>query len=236
VSAEGAADKGEGEATGAGVEARPAFTGMAIYRDLRLRFSFLVEESWQRQDLPKEQGGGVVYVPDPTDPDTMLIVQGKRLPLKKVQADDLEPLQAGFLDGINQLSESHIEEGTLKAQVTRDLLDLAARHTFRDAASGQVRKRWVRVLYRGNVQISVIGQGSSPEAFEKWLPMFSAPFNSVQFADWWAEVTGHQWMRSLEQRPVEAERVTEAEARAEEVKREAAKRKRPARAARRKPS
>jgi hypothetical protein len=49
VSADGAAETPDGGAPGGGEPAqpaegkRPAFTGLAIYRDLRLRFSLLVE-------------------------------------------------------------------------------------------------------------------------------------------------------------------------------------------------
>jgi hypothetical protein len=171
---------------------KPAFTGLAIHRDLKHRFSLLYPEGWVSAPAPNG-AGGTVLVPDPDDRDTLVWVQGKRL-RTTVQAGDLEALRAGFEDGLRRLPGAEIEH--LEADVIRDLVTMEARHTFREGDAA--RKRWSRLLYRSNVQITVLAQGSSPERFDYWLPMFTTIMRTVQFADWWAEVTGQQWRARID--------------------------------------
>jgi hypothetical protein len=47
------------------------------------------------------------------------------------------------------------------------------------------------------VQISLSAQGSSPATFAYWLPMFNTAMRTVRFGDWWAELTGTSWRRTL---------------------------------------
>ena len=77
------------------------------------------------------------------------------------------------------------------------LLDLEAEHTYRDPAGGETRRRWVRLLCQDRVQVSLVAQGSSEQAYAYWLPMFNTVMRTVRFADWWAESTGTSWQASL---------------------------------------
>lgn len=126
-------------------------------------------------------------------------MQGRRLP-SPVEAADLDALREGLIEGIGRLPDADIHEH--KADVVQKLLDAEARHTFRDAETGELRRRWVRLLCQGTVQISIVCQGSSPGRFEHWLPMFLTVMRSVKFSDWWAEATGHSWKKTINE-PIE---------------------------------
>jgi hypothetical protein len=67
-----------------------------------------------------------------------------------------------------------------------------------------VRRRWVRLLCQGNIQISIVCQGSSEARYTYWLPMFNTVMRSVRFSDWWAEATGHSWRKTVHESPEEA--------------------------------
>jgi hypothetical protein len=170
----------------------PSFRGLAVYRHLGHRFSLLYPQEWGRVDVPAEAGGGVTCFPDSADPATFLRVQSRRLRVQ-VRPDDLPDLRAGFLEGLRALPGLVLERE--EARATGDLLDLEARHRFAEGEA--VRERWVRVLYQGRVQISLSAQGSSPATFAYWLPMFNTAMRTVRFGDWWAELTGTSWQRTL---------------------------------------
>ncbi len=174
--------------------ARPTFEGLAVYRHLRHRFSLLYPEGWAQAKVPRAQGGGVVFTVDPDDRQTSLLVQSRKLP-SPVQPEDLDALRDGLLEGVGQLPDVQLLD--YKAEAIGKLLDAEAQHTYRDAQSGDLRKRWVRLLCQGAIQISIVAQGSSPEKFEYWLPMFNSVMRTVKFGDWWAEATGHSWRKTL---------------------------------------
>jgi hypothetical protein len=172
---------------------RPAFHGLVAYRHLGLRFSFLYPSDWHRLDLDPAAGGGTVCYPDAADQGTTLLAQGRRLRLR-ARPEDLSQLRSGFLEGLQALPGLEIESET--ASVTGALLDLQARHSYR--AGPETRKRWVRLLYQDRLQISISAEGSSPAAYDYWLPMFTTVMHTVRFGDWWAEATGTSWRRALE--------------------------------------
>ena len=173
---------------------RPSFHGLAVYRNLRNRFSLLYPEGWHQTAAPPSSGGGVVLSPDAADPHTSVLIQSRRLP-SAVHPDDLAALREGLLEGVGQLPEAHVQRQ--KAEVIGKLLDAEAQHTYRGAESGSVRQRWVRLLCQGNVQLSIVCQASTVERFAYWLPMFNTVMRTVQFADWWADATGQSWRKEL---------------------------------------
>ena len=170
------------------------FSGLTVYRDLKNRFSLLYPEGWAYAPAPKAAGGGVVFSLGPDEPHSFLLVQARRLP-SAAEAGDLEALRGGLLEGVQQLPEAHVLEE--HAKVTGNLLDAEAKHTFRDAGSGEVRQRWVRLLCQDRTQISLVAQGATEQRFDYWLPMFTTVMRTVQFADWWAEATGQSWREEL---------------------------------------
>lgn len=54
--------------------------------------------------------------------------------------------------------------------VEENILALEARLTYLD--QGQTKKRWIRIIYAGAAQLTLIAEGTSAEEFEYWLPMF----------------------------------------------------------------
>lgn len=152
----------------------PTFKGLNWYR--KQYFSLFLSDDWQRFDWPDGREG-VVFLPSGEDTETIFGVEVADLGLE-ILAEDKEDLKAGFLNSIQELPESNVEEH--KDWVVGNKICLEAKYTYLEDASSEVptskvptqRKRWVRVLYDKSRQISFIAQGSSPEAFEFWLPMF----------------------------------------------------------------
>ena len=98
-------------------------------------------------------------------------------------------IERGFLAGLRQLPKCQIESH--EAESIGRLLTLEARLTIREGDA--VRKRWVRQLYQGRLQIRMVAQGATPEAFAYWEPMFTTMMRTVRFGDWWAEAIGIEW-------------------------------------------
>ena len=180
---------------------RPTFHGLSVYRNLSHRFSLLYPQGWAQTKAPRSAGGGVVFSLDPADKHSLVLVQSRRLP-SPAEAGDLDALREGLLEGIGQLPGAEVLEH--KADVVHKLLDAEAHHTYRDAVSGEQRRRWVRLLCQGKVQISIVCQGASEERYHYWLPMFNTVMRSVRFSDWWAEATGHSWRKTIHESPEEA--------------------------------
>ena len=179
---------------------RPAFTGLLVYRNLEYRYSFLYPEGWYLADLETEGGQGIIVMPRPDDVATSFSAEARDLGTT-VGADDLPALEHGFLAGLRRLPGAVIERH--EASVTGALIMLEAWHTFREADSE--RRRWVRLLYQGSSQARLIAQGATAADFDYWLAMLSQPMRTFQFADWWAEITGQQWLPSLDKPDDEAD-------------------------------
>ena len=131
---------------------RPAFTGLVVHRDPSVGYSLLLPDGWQRADLPDD--GGTLYRPDPADPTTGLEIGGSDLGTE-VSSRDLPAIRRGFLAGLRQLPRCQIEQQEDTA--IGDLLTLEARLTYcQDEAT---RKRWVRLLYQGSVQVRLVAEG-----------------------------------------------------------------------------
>ncbi len=179
-------------------ESRPAFTGLAVGRNLSYKFSFLYPEGWNTFALETEGGEGIIVAPAPDDTATSFSVEARDLGMT-VGADDLPTLREGFFAGLRDLPDATIE--TRDDFVIGALLGVEAILTYREGA--ETRKRWVRLLYQGSTQARLIAQGASVAEYDYWLPMLNQTMRSFQFADWWAEVTGQQWLPSLDAEPEE---------------------------------
>lgn len=152
----------------------PTFTGLQVHRDEQLGFSVLIPLGWQRREV--EDGQGVFYAPDPADALTGLAVDGRDLGTE-VEAKDLPAVRRGFLRGLRELPACRIE--SREAEAIGRLITLEARHTFRDGEA--VRKRWVRLLYQGRIQVRLIAQAASVEQFAYWEPMFYTSIRTFRF-------------------------------------------------------
>jgi len=177
----------------------PAFTGLLIHREPRYRYSFLVPDGWHYHELESEHGHGAIYAPDPEDVANSLSVEGRDLGVE-VKPQDLKTLRQGFALGLRQLPGSVVER--IEAETVGNLVTMEARHTFRDGRAR--RKRWVRLLYRGTVQVRIVAQGRTVADFELWEPMFFQSMRTFRFGDWWSEVTGASWDETALRVPEEA--------------------------------
>ena len=181
-------------------EERPVFTGLGVYRNMEYRYSVLYPEGWHQLDLETEEGGqGVIFAPPPGDAATSFSVEARDLGMT-VGEDDLPTLRAGFLAGLRRLPKSRIQDQ--EEYAIGRLIGLEARQSYREGATP--RKRWVRLLYQGSTQVRLIAQGATAEEFDYWLPMFNQMMRTFRFGDWWAELTGQEWMTSLGS-PLEAD-------------------------------
>ncbi|HLH72615.1 MAG TPA: hypothetical protein VKX96_04970 [Chloroflexota bacterium] len=176
----------------------PSFTGLLLHREPRLGYSFFVPNGWYRQDVEGAEGVAVMYIPSPDDLLTGFSAEGRDLGLE-VSADDFPALRAGFLSGLRKMNHSRIESH--EGEAIGRLITLEARHTFRDG--GATRKRWVRLLYQGTIQVRLVAQGSTEEEFNYWLPMFFESMRTFRFGDWGVDVgiPADDWLVGTEESP-----------------------------------
>ena len=176
----------------------PTFTGLVAQRDFRYRYSFLLPElardPWHNLELDTQEGRGRIFTPDPDDVSTSLSVEARDLGTT-ITGDDLVTLREGLEEGLRGLDDLTIEKH--EDYAIDQLVGFEYWFTFREGPGGPLRKRWLRLAYQGRTQVRLIAQGATPEAFDHWLPLFNQAIRTFQFADWWAEVTGHSWQQSL---------------------------------------
>ncbi|HEV8635019.1 MAG TPA: hypothetical protein VG370_12355 [Chloroflexota bacterium] len=164
----------------------PAFTGLLVHRDPVHKYSLLIPEGWHR--LPLEGEAGALFAPDPADLHTSLSVSARDLGLA-VAPSDLPTLRSGFVAGLRRVPGSRLER--IEAEAVGQLITMEARQTFREGDAP--RTRWIRLAYQGSTQVRLVAQGSSPERFAHWEPMFFQAMRTLRFGDWSAEVTGSSW-------------------------------------------
>jgi hypothetical protein len=141
-----------------------------------------IPDGWAKLDV--QDGQGVFYAPEPADLLTGLAVEAQDMGTM-VRASDLPAVRRGFLAGLRQLPECRIERR--EAEAVGSLIRLEARHTYRDGDA--LRKRWVRLLYQGRVQVRLIAQAASVDQFGYWEPMFYTAMRSVHFANPWTDLS-----------------------------------------------
>jgi hypothetical protein len=144
---------------------RPSFRGLSWQKDAH--FSFMRPIDWHQFDWLDDRQG-VIFGPSPADNATLFAVDVRDIGVK-VMADDIADLEAGFLDGVEQLPDSHIEWHD--RWVAGAVIGFEAKYTFRE--EGVTRKRWVRLLYQDTRQIIVTAQGATEADFNYWMPMFN---------------------------------------------------------------
>ncbi|MFN8517007.1 MAG: hypothetical protein U0841_31425 [Chloroflexia bacterium] len=174
----------------------PTFTGLAVHRDLTHRFSLLYTDAWHSLELESDGGKGVILTPDPDDVSTSLSIESRELGTT-VTGDDLPTLRDGLKQGLSQLRDLTIEFEDYES--INKLVMLDVQFTYRDADDADdapLRKRWLRLAYQGQIQVRLIAQGDV-DSYTYWLPAFNQSMRTFQFADWWAELTGHSWLNTL---------------------------------------
>lgn len=163
--------------------ARPSFTGLILHREPTLGYSFFVPDGWHRREVEGEEGHSVLYAPSLDDSFTSISVVAQNLGIA-AQPSDLPFLRAGFRRGLRQFFKSLIE--SVEAEAIGDLITIEGRHTY--AEGGATRKRWVRLIYRGNLLVRIVAQARTVEDFAYWEPMFFQTIRTFRFGDWAADV------------------------------------------------
>jgi hypothetical protein len=175
----------------------PTFTGLVVHRNLTHRYSLLHTEAWHSLELESDGGKGAILTPDPNDIGTSFSVEGRDLGTT-VTKDDLPALRDGLHKGLSRLRDLTIEHQEDDAIGQLVMLDVQyTYHEPDDAADAPLRKRWLRLAYQGSIQVRLIAQGTV-DSYTYWLPAFNQAMRTFQFADWWAELTGHSWLKTLD--------------------------------------
>jgi hypothetical protein len=150
----------------------PPIQGLLWHRDEH--FSFFIPVGWQRSDW-EDGRSGVLYYPVPDDPQTMFAVEVKDLGMV-ISPEDLDRLDAEFVDTIEQLSEGEIE---LQAKaIVGEQMQLEYKYTFREGCV--MRQRWVRVFFLGTRETTMTAQGSTLALYDYWLPWFFEAMATAQ--------------------------------------------------------
>jgi hypothetical protein len=176
----------------------PSFTGLEIYRDLTYRYSLLYPMGWHQLELETTDGAGVILSPTPDDIANSFSIEARDLGVT-VTPEDLETLREGFWEGIESLPDVHVEAEDDFG--IGDTVSIEATVTYRD--DDAIRKRRVRLVYRGSTQVRLIAQAASAADYAYWEPMLNQMMRTFQYADWWAEITGFAWLPSMNMELVE---------------------------------
>jgi hypothetical protein len=147
---------------------------LKYYRDRKHGFSMVYPEPWHVYELRDSEGR--MFSEQPNDFSTCLSVEITELPTR-VTAEDLPTLRQGFIKGLRSAPGSRI--------LRKDDYDvgwavgLEAVQLFDE--SGERRKRWVRVLYKGDHQYRLVAQGRTAEEFDRWLSDFKPAMTAFRF-------------------------------------------------------
>jgi hypothetical protein len=143
----------------------PGQTALGIYRDPHA-VALLYPDWWQAYDMPD----GRLFTPG--DLDTFISMEVARLGTR-VTAADLPELEHGFLTALRQMPSSELlEHGTIDTGL---LLGVEARQLYGG------HKRWIRLLFRGELQVRLVAQGATAQEFDRWLPCFDPAMTGLVF-------------------------------------------------------
>jgi hypothetical protein len=150
----------------------PPIEGLLWHRDDL--FSFFIPIGWQRADWDDGRAG-VLYYPEPDDPQTVFAVEVNDLG-RVISAEDLDRLDADFIDAIERLPEAEMEQHG-KAAIGEQM-QLEYKYTFREGCV--TRRRWVRVFVLGTHETTMTAQGSTLDLYDYWLPWFFEAMATAQ--------------------------------------------------------
>jgi hypothetical protein len=161
---------------------RPKYRGIRTYRDPHGRFAFRYPRGWHQHELADGRDG-VLFSPQPKDPETWFAVWATRLQ-DVVQADDLAVLHEGVDEGLYQLSGVRVESSS--EDVYGNLIRFERIYTFQENGSTRRRKVWMLYVYRW--ALALIAQGASPKEYVHWSVMLHDCFDSFDLAPtlWYA--------------------------------------------------
>jgi hypothetical protein len=152
----------------------PVYKGMIKHVDVEAGYALWLPNDWHQIDMV-DGHDGVIFTPYPNDINTCIATE-KRILEDAVVDDDIPTLRKAFHEAVRNMPDVEIEK--TDEAITETLKIFDAVFTFTE--DGQRRKRWVRNVYWGEAQLIIIAQGSSPEEYEHWLPMF---YNTLMTAE-----------------------------------------------------
>ena len=144
----------------------PQYSGLVKYTSKRDGYALWLPLGWHSFEMGNGRHG-IIFSPNSALPAPAFSIEKTVLPYS-VTKEDLPILKEGFQKGLSNLSPVEIE--TQNEIIEDKIMALEARLTFLD--QGQTKKRWIRIIYSGEAQLTMIAEGTSPEEFEYWLPMF----------------------------------------------------------------
>ena len=177
---------------------RPGNVALKYHRDRDYGFSLVYPETWHRFDLQVEGGRGVLFSEDPEDLSTHLSVEVRDLGTK-VRARDLPTLRDGFRAGLRGVAGSRLSR--VKDYDVGFLIGLEAHQLFDE--DGARRKRWVRLLYKDELQVRLVFQARDAAHFAYWLPSLKPGMTGFFFDGGHAPVTpgesayDPEWLQQL---------------------------------------
>jgi hypothetical protein len=153
---------------------KPHFTGVRKCIHPTGGFRFWVPMEWVQ--FPEEKGHeALVFAPNSDTIETSFIAEKHNLPIKVVPGD-AKTLRAELHESLQKLPGIEIESQS--ESVEKNIMMVEARYTWMDNETR--RKRWLRIIYSGKHELVMIAQGSTPEEFEYWLPMFYNIMNTCE--------------------------------------------------------
>ena len=119
----------------------------------------------------------MLFAPDPVDTSTSLSVEVRDLGTQ-VTPDDLPDLRQAFLDGLDAVPGSSIEQQ--QSFANEYAIGIDAVQTYDE--DGARRKRWIKLLYKGSTQARIIAQAPSVEEYERLRPLFAPCMTTFMLA------------------------------------------------------
>jgi hypothetical protein len=155
---------------------RPGYRGIRTYRDPHGRFAFRYPLGWHQHELADDRDG-VLFSPQPQDPETWFAVWATRLQ-DAVKADDLAVLHEGVDEGLYQLPGVRVESSS--ETTFGNLIRFERIYTFQENGSTRRRKVWMMYVYKW--AFALIAQGATPEEYEHWSMMLEDCFGAFNLA------------------------------------------------------
>ncbi len=152
----------------------PEFTGITRYQDPSGHYTFRHPWDWRVETLDE---GGVVLHPEDAEPATFFAALVSRGGVP-VEPADLDSLAEGFDAGLSALPGYVPLAGSTEAVGT--LIRLEREFTFTEDATTRRRHTWA--LYAGTLQLLIVYQGATPEAYDYWLPMGNYCYATLDLA------------------------------------------------------
>ena len=152
----------------------PVYHGMRKFADIEGGYGVWLSSEWFFHEMTNGHRGAI-FTPYEEDLNTCFACEKVVLKYKTTQ-EDAQILREGFEEGVLSLPGVEVEK--FDQSVTNTLMIFDAIFSFDE--EGQRRKRWVRNVYWGEGQLILLAQGTTPEEFEYWRPMF---FNTMLTAE-----------------------------------------------------